>query len=99
MGHTRDALAHLCAVGSIDSRDADILQNALRLWQSVQGLLRLTLDRDVPLNDVDAMPEALKLALARAASEPDFTRLVLRMDDEARAAHAVHMRIIERTEE
>jgi len=94
---TREALAQLGAAGFLDSRDADILQGALRLWQSMQGMLRLTLDGDVRAEDHTALPEALKQGLARAASEPDFTRLVLRMEETAQDSYAVHQRIIEQS--
>ena len=94
---TREALAQLGAAGFLDSRDADILQGALRLWQSMQGMLRLTLDGDVRAEDHTALPEALKQGLARAASEPDFTRLVLRMEETAQDSYAVNQRIIEQS--
>lgn len=93
---TREALARLCRVGALDSADADTLTNALRLWQAMQSMLRLSLDRDANLADADAMPEALKQALARAASEPDFQRLVVRMGETAAAAHAIFERIVDR---
>ncbi|MCD6075509.1 MAG: glutamine-synthetase adenylyltransferase, partial [Rhodospirillales bacterium] len=79
------------------SADADTLIGALRLWQAVQSMLRLSLDGDANLADGGALPEALKQALARAASEPDFVRLTLRMDETAKAAHAIFQRIVDRT--
>jgi glutamate-ammonia-ligase adenylyltransferase len=95
--NTREAVAQACATGTLASVDADALIGALRLWQAVQSMLRLSLDGDANLADGGALPEALKQALARAASEPDFVRLTLRMDETARAAHAIFQRIVDRT--
>jgi glutamate-ammonia-ligase adenylyltransferase len=95
--NTREAIAQACAFGYLASADADTLTGALRLWQAVQSMLRLSLDGDTALGDGDALPEALKQALARAASEPDFVRLTLRMGETAKAAHGIFERIVNRT--
>ena len=95
--NTREAIAQACAFGYLAGADADSLTGALRLWQAVQSMLRLSLDGDTALGDGDALPEALKQALARAASEPDFVRLTLRMGETAKAAHGIFERIVNRT--
>ena len=97
--NTREALARLCTAGAIDGADADTLISALKLWQAVQSMLRLSLDGDSGLGDGDSLPEALKQALARAASEPDFVRLTTRMDETAKAAHGIFDRIVNRSRE
>jgi glutamate-ammonia-ligase adenylyltransferase len=89
---TRGALSALAEQGRLVAADADILLGGLRLWQTVQGMLRLTLDRD-PSAD-DALPEALKRALARTASEADFPRLVLHMKETAQSVRTVYDRLI-----
>jgi len=94
--NTREALAELCAFGHLGSADADTLTGALKLWQAIQSMLRLSLDGDTGLGEGGTLPEALKRALARAASEPDFARLVTRMDETAKAAHAIFERIVDR---
>ena len=93
--NTREAVAQAAALNYLAGPDADTLIGALRLWQSVQSMLRLSLDGDADLGDGETLPEALKQALARAASEPDFVRLTLRMDETAAAAHAIFRRIVE----
>ena len=93
---THEALMQLNAKGYLSADDAHALLAALRLWQAVQSMLRLSLDGDADLGDGTAMPEALKRALARAASEPDFQRLALHMDETAATAHAIFQRIVDR---
>jgi len=93
--NTRDAVAQAMTLGYLASADADAMTGALRLWQAVQSMLRLSLDGDADLGDGDSLPEALKQALGRAASEPDFVRLTLRMDETAKAAHAIFRRIVD----
>ena len=92
---TREALAELCTAGHLAPDPADVLTNALQLWQAIQSMLRLTLDGDTGLGDGTALPEALKRALARATSEPDFIRLKLRMEETARNAYAIFQNIVE----
>jgi len=91
---TREALVRLAENGFLEAADADTLGSALKLWQSVQGMLRLTLDGGPRAGDDESMPEALKRALARTTGEPDFKRLVLRIEETARAVKALYGRIV-----
>jgi glutamate-ammonia-ligase adenylyltransferase len=89
---TRRALRALADHALLDAADADVLSSALKLWQEVQGMLRLTVDG---AHQVDAeMPQALKQALARTTGEADFSRLTVRMQDTARAVQEIYGRII-----
>ena len=92
---TGDALTALSGIGALAAEDANVLQSALRLWQAVQGLLRLAITGRFEPEDDAAVPEALRGALLRATGEPDFLRLTLRMDETARAVHMIYQRIIE----
>jgi [glutamine synthetase] adenylyltransferase / [glutamine synthetase]-adenylyl-L-tyrosine phosphorylase len=90
---TRGALAALAEHGRLADADAEILLTALRLWQTIQGMLRLTLERE-PANDEASLPEALKQALVRATAEADFARLTLHMKETAHAVRTVYDRLI-----
>jgi glutamate-ammonia-ligase adenylyltransferase len=61
---TREALRHLGAAGLLPAADAALLIRADRIWRTVQGMLRITLGRNVPAE----LPEAPARALLRAAA-------------------------------
>ena len=90
---TRSALAALAEHDKLARADAEVLLAALRLWQTVQGMLRLTLERE-PANDEANLPEALRQALVRATAEADFGRLALHMKETALVVRAVYDRLI-----
>jgi glutamate-ammonia-ligase adenylyltransferase len=65
--------------------------NALALWQTVQGLLRLTLEGEfVP----ESAPAGLKAALARAAQAQDFKDLEATIRAGAGAVVEIFTRLI-----
>jgi [glutamine synthetase] adenylyltransferase / [glutamine synthetase]-adenylyl-L-tyrosine phosphorylase len=88
--NTSTALAVLAESGGIAPGPADELSRALRLWQRVQGILKLLLDGD--LDEASATP-ALKAVLARGAAAVDFERLKPDMT-EAAASVLAHYRAI-----
>jgi glutamate-ammonia-ligase adenylyltransferase len=82
--NTAAALAAMAAAGVLDGGAAEELLRALRLWHSVQGLVKLTVQE--PFDEAAASP-ALKALLARGAGAIDFARL--KADMEAAAARAL----------
>ncbi|MCR9255432.1 MAG: bifunctional [glutamine synthetase] adenylyltransferase/[glutamine synthetase]-adenylyl-L-tyrosine phosphorylase [Alphaproteobacteria bacterium] len=68
-GTIPDALSALAAQGKIDDAAARQLIDAYRLWQRLQGLLRLTHGEGKPLIDADA---SLRPLLAQAAEVESF---------------------------
>jgi glutamate-ammonia-ligase adenylyltransferase len=92
---TVEALNALARAQVLAAPEADQLLAGFKLWQAVQGLLRLAIAGRFEPEDDAAVPEALRGALLRATGEPDFRRLTLRMDETARAVHMIYQRIIE----
>jgi glutamate-ammonia-ligase adenylyltransferase len=85
---TRIALRHLAEVGVLDRDDATMLITADHLWRSVQGMLRITLGRNV---QESALPDAVLQALLRATATTavdltDFRATLDRTADQVRAA-------------
>ncbi len=70
--NTGAALAALADADLLDAQSARALIAALRLWQQMQGVLKLVLDD--PLDEA-AAPPALASALARGADAIDFAAL------------------------
>jgi glutamate-ammonia-ligase adenylyltransferase len=84
--NTAVALQRCMAAGVLSEADGGDLLEALRLWQTVQGLLRLSLEGDF---DPANAPAGLKQALARAAGVVDFAALEANMT--ARSARALQI--------
>jgi glutamate-ammonia-ligase adenylyltransferase len=70
--NTAQALAGAMAVGVLAQADGRCLEDALTLWQTVQGLLRLSLEGEF---EAETAPIGLKAALAHAAGAVDFAAL------------------------
>jgi glutamate-ammonia-ligase adenylyltransferase len=77
---TRVALGRLAAAGWLPKADAAMLVRADHLWRTVQGMLRITLGRNLPAS----LPEASAAPLLRAAGMADIA--ALRAEIEAAAA-------------
>jgi glutamate-ammonia-ligase adenylyltransferase len=90
--NTMDALTRLEVDGHIGADDGTQLRRALTLWQSIQGLLRLTMPGAIE-SGAD-IPEALKQALARTAGAPDFQSLQSLMEETADQVFALFTAII-----
>ena len=73
---TREALANALAAHVLADEDGHTLVEAHRLWQAVQGLLRLSVEGRFEAKDA---PDALQRALARAAGASDFAALEARV--------------------
>ncbi|MBT7569256.1 MAG: bifunctional [glutamine synthetase] adenylyltransferase/[glutamine synthetase]-adenylyl-L-tyrosine phosphorylase [Rhodospirillaceae bacterium] len=90
--NTMDALTRLEVEGQIAADDGATLRRALALWQSIQGLLRLTMPGVIETGA--DIPEALKQALVRGAGAPDFQSLEALMEDTASQVLALFAAII-----
>jgi [glutamine synthetase] adenylyltransferase / [glutamine synthetase]-adenylyl-L-tyrosine phosphorylase len=89
--NTAEAITGIMAAGLLSDEDGKALLDALKLWQTVQGLLRLTLEGD---GDVAAAPEGLKTALASAAGAVDFADLEAKIRARSASALAIFERVI-----
>lgn len=69
--NTHAALVNLKDAEILDGPTADGLIHALDLWQSLQGLLRLTVPAPKRTEDVYIMPESLKRQVSSIADAPD----------------------------
>ena len=70
--NTGAALAHLCEAGFLDSETAIMLGQGGKLWRTVQGMLRFTVEGPF---DEEAASDGLKAALVRATGMEDFAAL------------------------
>ncbi len=68
---TRTALANLAAAGFLAPADAGLLIRADAAWRTVQGLLRITLGRSIPV----VLPPAVEARLAEALGGVDLEEL------------------------
>lgn len=89
--NTAEAIAGIMAAGLLSDEDGQALLDALKLWQTVQGLLRLSLEGD---GDADTAPEGLKAALARAAGAVDFADLEAKIRSRSAKALAIFEKVI-----
>lgn len=89
--NTAQALAGATEAGVLSDNDSKVLQDALKLWQTVQGLLRLSLEGDF---EPTTAPAGLKAALARAAGAKDFNELEAAIRTRAAAVLEIFNRLI-----
>ncbi len=89
--NTASALARAVDAGVLAPADGETLRQALRLWQTVQGLLRLTLEGDF---DPAEAPAGVKQALARATEAVDFAALEANMIDRSARVLAIFEALI-----
>jgi glutamate-ammonia-ligase adenylyltransferase len=95
-GATAIAYERLAAAGAIDAGTAKTLRNAGRLWRTLQGLFRLTVEGPF---EVSKAPEGLKAVLARAAGANDFAALTAAMEDTAAEVARLYDALIDRPAE
>lgn len=87
------AYQRLAAAGAIETGAASTLRNAGRLWRTIQGLLRLTVEG--PFDETEA-PDGLKAILAGASGEKDFAALKATMEKTATQVARLYDALIER---
>ncbi len=92
---THVALQNLKDAQFLDTATADSLIEALNLWQSVQGLLRLTMTQKQLNQDTEAMPESLKCRLSYLCSTPDIVTARQKIVSTAAAVMDVFSRLID----
>jgi [glutamine synthetase] adenylyltransferase / [glutamine synthetase]-adenylyl-L-tyrosine phosphorylase len=90
--NTELALTKLAEAGVLNSREAEILVPAARLYHTLTQVLRLCLDKPFV---ADEAPRALKDLLARAADMPDFSMLEATLTDTLAAVHKAFDRIVQ----
>ena len=87
------AYQRLAAVKAIASDAASTLRDAGRLWRTIQGLLRLTVEG--PFDETKAS-DGLKAVLAEATGAKDFTALMATMEKTAKQVTHLYRALIER---
>lgn len=92
--NTTEALQNLSDAGYLDARTGSQLVSTLNLWQSLQGMLSLTVEEEMTKAREAEMSEALKNDLVAIASEPDYPRLEARIKDEAAQVHQIFQTIV-----
>ncbi|MCZ6742477.1 MAG: hypothetical protein O7D27_10010, partial [Alphaproteobacteria bacterium] len=70
--NTSAALARLSEAGILDSETANMLSHGGKLWRTIQGMLRFTVEGPF---DQEAASDGLKAALVRATEMEDFAAL------------------------
>ncbi|CAA7617332.1 Glutamate-ammonia-ligase adenylyltransferase [Candidatus Terasakiella magnetica] len=90
--NTAEALNKAADAGVLARSDSEALLEALRLWLSVQTVLRQTIAGGF---DEATAPIGLKDVLVRASGLVDFKSLTDRMDDCAIAAYEVFRRLVD----
>jgi len=92
--NTGQAIQNLCGMKLLDDNHADTLANALKLWQTVQGMLRLTIEGYFQPEREHEVPAALAQALAEAGGCSDIDALKIHMKETADSAYQVYQDII-----
>jgi glutamate-ammonia-ligase adenylyltransferase len=70
--NTSGTLARLCEAGVLDPETANMLSQAGKLWRTIQGMLRFTVEGPF---DEEGATDGLKAALVRATEMEDFPAL------------------------
>jgi glutamate-ammonia-ligase adenylyltransferase len=89
--NTASALLRTVEDGILPADQGQCLQDALRLWQTVQGLIRLTYEGEF---DPATASAGLKTALARASNEVDFAALEAKMRERSSQVLAIFNTLI-----
>jgi len=80
---TRTALQNLVAKGLLDADAGRDLLQGLELWIGLQGMLRLTIPRQIRQRRSHDIPESLLEKLARIGGAPDSSALIDKMASSA----------------
>lgn len=97
--NTREALLRLKAAGLLAAEIADRLLDAYSLWQTIQAMLRLTIEGFFVPEREHEIPTALEGALTKASGEPDLSSLKARMTDTAAETFEIYETIINRADQ
>jgi glutamate-ammonia-ligase adenylyltransferase len=89
--NTNRALAKIGAAGLIDAETARMLADGGKLWRTIQGMLRFTVDGTF---NEDTATDGLKAALVRAAGMDDFQELKDHMAETAQQIRACFIDLI-----
>ena len=90
-GATKAVLEEARDLGVLAKDDAKSLLDALHLWTAVQQVLRMTVEGEF---DQPALPGRLGQVLSKAAGVAGTAALQRAMESRAKAAHAIHDRIL-----
>ena len=93
--NTRSALKKCRDAGMLDAAVAGQLIEALDLWQSIQGMLRLAVGGQIGKDWEDQVPRGLQDDLAKAGGAVDFAALKEKMRSVAATAHDHFRALIE----
>lgn len=91
---TAPALEALLQAGALTPDDYEGLIGAHRLWQSLQSMLRLTVEDRKKLGDGTDFPAGLRLILARLCSSVDFNTLQTKITDHRHRVEKIYQRLV-----
>jgi len=80
---TRSVLENIKRLELLDTNVADDLIEATQFWLSLQGMLRLTLSRDMRNSRDHSIPEGLRAKLAKACGVQDFDTVIAKIQSTA----------------
>jgi len=93
--NTAQALRNMTEKGLIGAQIGASLLSAHKLWQTIQGLLRLTIEGYFKKGWEEEISPALQEILARAAGVKDFPSLLSHMEETAARAYGHFVEMIE----
>ena len=93
--NTQQALGRLRDAGLLTTDHAALLLRAHRLWQTVQAMLRLTIEGYFTPERVDEIPAALENALIQACGADTLDSLVAEMKTIAADVHQLVIEVME----
>ena len=93
--NTAQALRKMTEKGLIGAQIGASLLSAHKLWQTIQGLLRLTIEGYFKKGREEEISPALQEILSRAAGVKDFPSLVSHMEETATRAYGHFIELIE----
>jgi glutamate-ammonia-ligase adenylyltransferase len=90
--NTTEALRRLRAGEFLDTKTADTLIAAMRLWRNVQGVIRLSVGENF---DRPVLPEGCQQFMAEVCDSDSFDHLRTRIADTAATCHKIFRRLVE----
>lgn len=93
--NTAQALRNMTEKGLIGAQVGTSLLSAHKLWQTIQGLLRLTIEGYFKKGREEEISPALQEILARAAGVKDFPSLISHMEETAARAYGHFVELVE----
>lgn len=92
--NTREALLRIKLTGLLKPETVDTLLEAYTLWQTIQAMLRLTIEGFFVPEREHEIPQALEDALTKASGEADLSSLKSRMTETAARSFEIYESLV-----